>query len=69
MIHVEINYKIAIKLQGKLFVIHKYLYFNILIFCLEIVKKILKKDLLKTKLSDEQYLKIKEFKAQIPGFN
>lgn len=68
MIHVEINYKIAIKLQGKLFVIHKYLYFNILI-CLEIVKKILKKDLLKSKLSDEQYLKIKEFKAQIPGFN
>lgn len=67
MIHVEIIYKIAIKLQGKLFVIHKY--FNILIICLEIVKKILKKDLLKTKLSDEQYLKIKEFKAQIPGFN
>lgn len=52
MIYVEINYKIVIKLKGKLFVIYKYLYFNIF-FCLEIVKKIFKKDFLKIKFLDE----------------
>lgn len=53
MIYVEINYKIVIKLKGKLFVIYKYLYFNIFIICLEIVKKIFKKDFLKIKFLDE----------------